>query len=296
MIARIIILAFVLLVSPSTSHAQQEFFPFVGQLNEDSINIRAGQSTNFEKLGKLKLDEQVVVVDKSYSWYKIRLPKHAKSFISQDFINIVATNVGEITGKRVNIRGGAGLNFTVLGQLEKGTRVSIVKLLDDGWVQIQPMDDSYGWVADKFLKFVSSDVSQFIPPEPPAVELVNVQNSPPPVQVDNSELYISDLEPFEEIPDEVVNDVQIAPEPEVVPEPIVEPQTEFIGVLTQNSSVEGYQYLLIEEGVGTFNLDGYSQLLSPFLNYRVRIEGHIKEGVEDQAYPVVVVKRIQLVL
>jgi len=288
MIIRLIVLTFLVLLNPIQSYAQQEFFPFVGQSNEDDINIRAGQSTSFEKLGKLKLDEQIVVVDKSYSWYKIRLPQHAKGFVSSEYVTLINSTVGEISGKRVNVRAGAGTNFSVLGQFDKGDRVAIIKHTDDEWYQIQPHSDMYGWVAEKFIKFISSDVSGFVPQE---VELaafspeIETETEAPNDLIDST--YISDVTTEPEI---------LIAEPEII-ETIAAPQTEFYGVLTESSdSGNGYQYLLFEDGAGTFYLDGFSQLLVPFLNYRVKIEGYIKEEEVSRSLPVVVVKRIQLVL
>ncbi len=284
-----IIVGVVCAMNPSSVWGQQEFFPFVAQCNEADINIRAGQSTGFEKLGQLKLDEQVVVVDKSYSWYKIRLPKHAKSFITSEYVNLISSIYGEVTAKRVNVRAGAGTNFSVLGQVNKGDRLNIVKHVDDEWYQIQPLDDSYGWVAEEFLKFVSSDVSGFIPAP---VEIAAV----------NDELFVEpSTEIVGEINEQYISEVvELDPafeapiEPQV--EEIVAPQTEFFGVLTENPSGEGYQYMLVEDGAGTFYLDGFSQLLVPFLNYRVKIEGYIKDQELSGSLPVVVVQRIQLVL
>ena len=70
----ILILSLVFGLSFQSVSAQaqvQEFFPFVAQINTDEINVRAGQSTNFEKICTVKKSEKLIVVDKSFSWYKI---------------------------------------------------------------------------------------------------------------------------------------------------------------------------------------------------------------------------------
>jgi len=46
--------------------------PFLAESTGDNVNVRAGQSANFERLCQLSEGEEVVVLDKEYSWYKIQ--------------------------------------------------------------------------------------------------------------------------------------------------------------------------------------------------------------------------------
>src|SRR3989338_1709375 len=87
--------------------AAQEQFPYVGQVSGEGVNIRAGQSANFEKVGRLKSGDQVVVLEKSYSWYKIKLPIDAKSYITARYIKELDDQTGEVANDRVNVRAGA---------------------------------------------------------------------------------------------------------------------------------------------------------------------------------------------
>ncbi|MGE0269086.1 MAG: SH3 domain-containing protein [Candidatus Omnitrophota bacterium] len=258
---------FFLLINSGVS-AQQDFFPFLGKIKEKSVHIRAGQSKSFESLGRLNLDQNVVVEDKSYSWYKIRLPQHANSFISNEFVTMINHEVGEITSNRVNIRAGAGINFTVLGQVNKGDRILILNQLDS-WYKIQPVKGSYGWISEDLIDFVSSDVSKYIPGE---------------VEQDLFEAALEETAETTPEPEELI--------PEVSP-------TSFQGILTANKNTKdsGFQYLLNNDSEKIYYLDGFSQLLNPFINYKVKIEGYIKDVPKDAyMYPVVVVTRIQLIL
>lgn len=262
-----------LLGVPGPSCAQQEFFPFAGKINVKSVNIRAGQSRNFESLGEAKMDQAVIVEEKSFSWYKVRLPKDAKSYLTREYVRMISAQVGEVTADRVNVRGGAGINFSVLGQANEGDRVLVVDGSDEKWLRIRPIPETYGWIREDFIDFVSSDVQadrwldakelavleKAVPPKPPAEEL------------------------------------EMSTEPE--PEPTPTMQTAFTGVLTENTAENGFEYTLVNNGDGTYYLDGFSQLLKPFVNYRVKIEGHLKQDpAAGLDHPVVVVSRIQLVL
>ena len=277
-IARVI-LAIALAGVSGRASAQQEFFPFAGKINVKSVHVRAGQSKNFESLGQMKLDDPIVVEERSYSWYKVRLPKNAKSYLSRDYIRMISAKVGEVTADRVNIRAGAGINFSVLGQANEGDRVLIADDSMDEWIRIRPVPETFGWIREDYIDFVSSDAGADR-------------------WLDDKELAL-----LEKAAAEAEKRARLAAEAEAAaleepePDPPAAVQTSFTGVLTENPDDSGFEYTLVNNGDGTYYLDGFSQLLKPFVNYRVKIEGHLKtDPAVDLSHPVVVVSRIQLIL
>jgi len=158
MTLRIVILSLVVLLSLQVhgSHggivwAQEHLPPFLAESTGDHVNVRAGQSANFEKLCQLSKGEEVVIFGKEYSWYKIQLPLSAKSFVSKDYVQFLGLNAGGITATDVNIRAGAGIHHTILGRLAKGDQIYIREEFDE-WYRIEPVAKSYGWVSQKLLK------------------------------------------------------------------------------------------------------------------------------------------------
>lgn len=129
----------------------------MGRVTGDKVVIRAGQNQNFESLGTLQKDEEVVVVAKSYEWYKIKLPIHARSYVNAQYVKEMWDSVGQASGSRVNIRAGTDTKFTAVGQLKKDDLV-VIKDKVDGWLRIEPVDESYGWVAAEYLKFSSREL------------------------------------------------------------------------------------------------------------------------------------------
>lgn len=144
----------------AVSCAQEEFTPFVAVTTGDNVNVRAGQSANFERLCQLRLNEEVLVVDKEFSWYKIQLPPSAKSYVSKEYVQFLGQNAGGVIAESVNIRAGTGIHNTVLGQLSQGEQIFIQEDLED-WYRIEPVQGSYGWVYDEFLVFKSKDISAY---------------------------------------------------------------------------------------------------------------------------------------
>ncbi|MEM6312420.1 MAG: SH3 domain-containing protein [Pseudomonadota bacterium] len=57
-----------------------------------------------------------------------------------------------VTGNRVNVRGGPGTTFGVVGKLVRGDEVEILDDIGTGWVRFRAVDgDTQGWLADFLL-------------------------------------------------------------------------------------------------------------------------------------------------
>ncbi len=144
----------------SRAFSSQEFYPFLAEVTADNVHIRSGQSENFESLLKVNKKDELVVRDKSYSWYKIELPPQSKSYISGEFVLIAKEGKGIIVANRLNIRSGPGDQYTVLGQLNEGEEVDIIDQKDE-WIQIKPVKNTYGWINEKYISFKSKDVEDY---------------------------------------------------------------------------------------------------------------------------------------
>src|SRR5476649_1600829 len=65
-----------------------EHFPFLAEVSKESVNVRAGPNTNFEKVDKLDKGVQVVVLGRSYEWYKVQPLSTTKAYIRSDYLTI----------------------------------------------------------------------------------------------------------------------------------------------------------------------------------------------------------------
>ncbi len=236
-----------------------ENFPFLAEVIKENVNVRAGESENFEKLDTLKKGDQVIVLGKNYSWYKIQLPKTAKSFIVDKYIVPLKDDFAEVNADRVNVRAGADINRTVLGQLDKGSRVRILEKIE-GWVRVEPLEESYGWVLDEFLVFKSKEV------------------------------------PRKNLPQETKVESQIVPvkTPELGEQNIIS----VTGILNVKEGGPGEsQYQLIVDGKVIYAIEGLEYILKEFLHSKVQIEGRIEsEAKGPNSIPVIQISKIQLVL
>src|SRR3990167_4428788 len=161
---RILVGLAIIFLVPIPVFAAQESFPFLAEAINERVNVRAGQSQNFEKLCQLDKGEEVVVVGKDFSWYKVQLPPSTYVYISDKYVRLVGSMEGEIIGDRVNVRSSAKVESTIVGQVEKGSRVRVLEKIP-GWYKIAPPAQVFGWVADGLVKFKSRDITAYHPNE-----------------------------------------------------------------------------------------------------------------------------------
>jgi len=133
-----------------------EQFPFLGEVSRGPVNVRAGANINFEVVDKLSQGAEVVVLGKSYEWYKVQLPSTASGFIRADYIK-ASGKTGVVSGNKVNIRAKADSESAILGQVHKGEQVKLIAQAN-GWWKLEPPAQATGWVHQDFLRMKSAQV------------------------------------------------------------------------------------------------------------------------------------------
>ena len=274
-VKRIVVVLAVAFLVPAPALAAQESFPFLAQAINERVNVRAGQSQNFEKLYQLEKGEEVIVVGKDFSWYKVQLPPSTNVYISDKYVRLASSMEGEIIGDRVNVRSSAKVESTILGQVEKGSRVRVLEKIP-GWYKIAPPAQIFGWVADGLVKFKSKDITAYHPKER---------------QQEGS----------------------LAAEPssgmrEVVP--TQQPPAEVASANSKNVSVTGVlrllpprqdnidvSYELLIRNKPAYFIQGPRAMLDDFARYTVTAEGALNADLEKQFLkPVLTVTMVQLLL
>ena len=135
-----------------------EHFPFLAVVSKGSVNVRAGPNTNFEKIDKLNKGAQVVVLGRTYEWYKVQPLATTKAFIRSDYLNIQKGGpFALVQGDNVNVRSSASSNAASLGEVKKGTLVKVLGQ-ENGWSGLAPVAGTTAWINQDFLTEVSSDV------------------------------------------------------------------------------------------------------------------------------------------
>lgn len=270
----LIVLFTLVLIVPTHGPAEEGIvFPYSARVEKENINVRAGQSVNFERVGQVTLGEVVVVLEEAFGWTRIKLPVQCESYIHSDFVTDFGQGIGRVTGERVNVRSRAQLNSSILGQASKGDMVKLLEKKED-WYRIEPLDQCSGWVSSEFLAFHSPQV-----PPPRRVEL--------PVKNSDRKRALSAV-------------LQVQPAPEAPP-PAPAPQTQTVevtGTITElggRSISRDIRHKLVVDEKTAYFLQGYRLIVDGFKNQKVLIEGEIKTDIKAE-HPVVMVKKIKLIL
>lgn len=139
----------------SKKQSSEANLSFIGKIKIDNVNIRAGGNKNFEILAKVNSNDLVFVEEKSYGWYKVRLPKAAYCYVWKDFIERNdAIGISKVSN--LNLRARPSKESSVIGQLKKADTVTIVNEDADGWYQVNPTQNCYGWIHMDLVEYYSS--------------------------------------------------------------------------------------------------------------------------------------------
>ncbi len=120
------------------------------QVAVEYLYLRAGPNKNFEILKRLKRGDILKSVGSKYGWTQVILPSDVGVYVHRELVSIDGGQA-IVVKNRVNLRAKPSLNSTVLGQVNKGEILKVVKI-ESQWVKVQPPPDLTGWVKSEYLK------------------------------------------------------------------------------------------------------------------------------------------------
>lgn len=122
------------------------------------VNVRGQPKLNSEVLTRLTKGQSVTVIEEIVrnnsgpeepsAWAKIVLPTGAHVWVNTTYIN---TGNGTVKARKLNLRGGPGENYSVVGRLQSGDAVKLVTTKGD-WTEIEAPISAYAFVAAQYLK------------------------------------------------------------------------------------------------------------------------------------------------
>jgi hypothetical protein len=149
----------------STEKSSKQF-PFLAEVIDQGINVRAGQNTGFEKLCQMEKGDEVIVYEESFNWYKIRLPQRCPAYIIEKYVERIDNIKGKIIGSHVNIRAAAKAESSSIGMIAKDEEIKILSK-KEGWYKVVPDAHTFGWIAGQFVSFKSNDIALYHEPSVP---------------------------------------------------------------------------------------------------------------------------------
>jgi uncharacterized protein YraI len=272
----------------------EESFPFLGEISADNVNLRSGQSENFERLLQFQKGQEVVVLGRSYSWYKVRLPAEVTLYVSSEYVKPAGGNLGIAKADRLNIRAGKGVHFSVLGQLSEGDKVRIKERTKE-WYGIEPVEKTFGWVLNQYVAFKS----QFVPSPAGAIEEhIEIIEGPAPVPAPATPPESETLPAVTETPSE--SETPTVAVATVVPETPREETITVTGRLEpvgQKEAAPGFSYKLVTDDAKVYYLHAHKAVLDNFRHLKVKVHGKTKVDPANYfPHPVIVISKINLII
>ncbi len=149
-----------------------------------ALNVRSGAGTGYSVIGSLSNGAKVEIVETSGSWYKIKYGS-GYGYVSKDYVTVSSSNNSgsnnsgssnsgstsnsgssntattqsgtiKVSGA-LNVRSGAGTNYSVIGSLSNGAKVEIVET-SGSWYKIK-YGSGYGYVSKDYVTVSSSNNS-----------------------------------------------------------------------------------------------------------------------------------------
>ena len=154
---------------------------------QSNVNVRAQAHINSEVVTHLKAGETVTVLeeitlkhpktDEPSRWARITLPAGTHVWVNSSYLS---ESNQSVKVPKLNIRSGAGENYSVIGTLVKGDAIKTVTTKGE-WTEIEAPTNAFGFVAAHLLthKTVTEPVTPAPVPTPTVVQNT-VPIAPPP--------------------------------------------------------------------------------------------------------------------
>ncbi|MCS1411772.1 MAG: hypothetical protein M2R45_04974 [Verrucomicrobia subdivision 3 bacterium] len=198
-----------------------------GVVLNERVNVRTRPSIASEVIHQFNTGAKVVVLDHIHlndpqpnepkEWYQIQMPEETTLWVSAQYIDL---KTKAVKASRLNVRAGPGLNFSVVGRIERNTVVEQIRA-SAGWMAIKPLPGTVAYVAAEFVnKSSTANTGGIIEPSKPTVlesatpEVTSNEQIPAPI-VDAHENEIAETNPSEP-PTENLSPLTTTPAPAVL--------------------------------------------------------------------------------
>jgi uncharacterized protein YgiM (DUF1202 family) len=271
------------------------------------VNVRGQAKLNSEVITRMTNGEPVTVIqevtlkhsgpEEPSVWAKIALPEKAHAWVYASYID--ATNK-TVMAKKLNLRGGPGENYSVLGILHQGDGVQEIQTKGK-WMEIEATTNAYAFMAAQYLTQEPSALAAAAPEQPaavaeaaPAAEAATNTPAATEAVTDTNQMAVA---PTNEMAAAATNEVAAAPPAEEPPPPrivqregivrytaSIQAPTMFELVSPENHKPIDYLYTT------STNLD-----LNRYKGLHIVVTG--EEGLDERwkNTPLIVIQRIQVI-
>ena len=278
---KILSIIFVLFLSCCFAFAD-DFKPFKGKVNSEDINLRIDSTISSEIICKAKKGVYIDVLSHAYGWYRVRLPKYAPSFISDEFIATLDEKIAKIAKPGVNVRLAPSVDSPIIGKTGKDEVITVIES-KNGWSKIEPIFNSFGWISAKFIDKTELpvDIKEAVKPEIKIVTKEEVDSIGKLLQEVKAEIEKEKVK----IPEKIaVKNKDVSLEYQVF-EGLIKPYGKIIKRVATHK--------LVDKDNKIFLLKGDKDTLEAGTYRKVRIKGKLSDD-KAQKFPVIEVSSVEV--
>lgn len=172
------VMVFIVAIKPSEVSAQLGYPLTIGTVIGDNLRVRGKPRFIGEEITQLasgtKVDIHEVITRMNTSpgepdkWLKIRIPSTVDVWVSDQYVN---KSTMKVMASELNMRGGPGEEFSVLGAIPNDEKIEVVEMRD-GWIKIKNPGYATGYVAANFVDYQVGPASGFDSFSSPVVKTV----------------------------------------------------------------------------------------------------------------------------
>ncbi len=157
-----------------------------GKVNADALNVRSGASTSNSIIGSLKSGDKVEILSTSNGWHKIKY-NNTQGYVSSDYITISSNDnssnpddspshnvdgkIAIVTADALNVRSGAGTNYSVISTVRYGSKLPIISA-SNGWYNVK-VGSTTGYISGDYVSITNEgQTSNPLVKETPLVESI----------------------------------------------------------------------------------------------------------------------------
>lgn len=135
---------------------------------DSNLNVRSKADINSNVVGKLSPGTIVEINgDAVNGWYPINY-QNTTRYVSKDYVQLINSNgsnssssstttesvigkIATVNASALNIRAGAGTNYSVINKVYKGETVKITEANANGWYKVSLTSGATGWCSGEYL-------------------------------------------------------------------------------------------------------------------------------------------------
>lgn len=158
------------LVSSTTSFADEK----KAFVTASALNVRTESSINSSIITKVYKGEVVKIIESSNGWYKIKTNSGVVGWSSANYLKInqgsissevdkptqqefnLNNKIGIVNARTLNLRSGAGTNYSVISRLKRDESVNIIEE-SNGWYKVKTSSGQIGWSSSKYISLKNTN-------------------------------------------------------------------------------------------------------------------------------------------